>query len=386
MFHGATRPVNDDPPWLQKTTIADRTAAPCVGKGMRCWCSLAVIVVACLGHATPARAAERITAVHIVSRAGDRGIADDTPKRALSADGVTLFAVLETADGGTTQYYSAAGKVRLGGVTRSTLPLTGAPPALLSWYKVEPLQGNLSNTASGRFRIERIEYGEVWMLGWTARARVTADVRPTLTPYRGGDGAPGIGTMRYQLRAHTLAGTVATPGAELPRARGRGGLDRRVHRVSLRRDDTYLGVLTEMFGQPYIWASAGRTHATHQSERLEGSDCADFVVFGWRRLGHDVPYTWTGQLHRHTRLLAAGTVAPDGVYRDRKAAALPYTRDGDLILFPRHVGVLVADRGVKGVLDRADIMMHTLFESPREQPIDDTGYADKPVEIRRWSR
>jgi hypothetical protein len=155
-------------------------------------------------------------------------------------------------------------------------------------------------------------------------------------------------------------------------------------RVSIRRDDTYLGYLTEMYGQPYIWASAGTSDAAHQSEHLEGSDCADFVVYGARRMGKTISYTWTGGLPAVTRLLAAGTHGEDGIYRDDHGRPLPFTRPGDLVLFPRHVGVLSVDRGTKGVLDDQDLMMHTLFDSPKEQPIADSGYADKPVELRRF--
>ena len=28
--------------------------------------------------------------------------------------------------------------------------------------------------------------------------------------------------------------------------------------------------------------------------------------------------------------------------------------------------------------------MHTLFDSPKEEPLATTGYADKPVELRRF--
>jgi len=29
-------------------------------------------------------------------------------------------------------------------------------------------------------------------------------------------------------------------------------------------------------------------------------------------------------------------------------------------------------------------MLHTLFDSPKEQPIGESGYADNPVEVLRW--
>src|SRR5690606_945827 len=149
-------------------------------------------------------------------------------------------------------------------------------------------------------------------------------------------------------------------------------------------DDSYLGLLTEMYGQPYVWASAGLTDKSHQSERLEGSDCADLMVYGARRMGKQVPYTWTGGLPKVTKLLGAGTRDAAGVYRDAAGTPLPYPQNGDLVLFPRHVGALFADRGQKGVLDDQDLVIHTLFDSPKEQAIADTGYAHYPVEVRRF--
>jgi hypothetical protein len=101
-------------------------------------------------------------------------------------------------------------------------------------------------------------------------------------------------------------------------------------------------------------------------------------------MGKRVAYTWTGGLPQVTKLLGAGTRGEDGIYRDKAGKALPYTQEGDLILFPRHVGALTADKGTKGVLDDADLILHTLFDSPKEQAIADSGYAQTAVEIRRF--
>ena len=108
------------------------------------------------------------------------------------------------------------------------------------------------------------------------------------------------------------------------------------------------------------------------------------MVYGARRKGLAVPYGYTGSLSRHARTLARGALAADGVYRDGKGQPLPFTAVGDMVLFPRHVGALAEDRGVPGVLDQDDLMVHTLFDSPKQQPIADSGYADNPVEILRW--
>jgi hypothetical protein len=258
--------------------------------------------------------------------------------------------------------------------------LAQAPRVSLAWNRIEPVKANTSNTQSGTFRFEPIEYRATAIDGSADHPALPVDVRPTLTP----DHGDGVGTMRFQLVVQQGERQLATPGIDARRGRGSGGLADAVMRVSIRRDDTLLGYMTEMFGQPYVWASAGLTDATHQSERLEGSDCADLMVYAARRTGKRFAYTWTGGLAGVTKLLGAGTRGDDGVYRDERGAPLPYTKDGDLVLFPRHVGALAGDRGTKGVLDDSDVMMHTLFDSPKIQAIADSGYAAKPVELRRF--
>ncbi|HSD88372.1 MAG TPA: hypothetical protein VLB44_12680 [Kofleriaceae bacterium] len=252
----------------------------------------------------------------------------------------------------------------------------------IAWSRVEPATANMSNTSSGAFRFEAIDYRTTSIEGSADQPSIAADVRPTLTP----DHGEGVGTMRFQLAVTQGDRTVTSPGPDARRGRGSGGLTDAVMRVSIRRDDSFLGYLTEMYGQPYVWASAGLSDASHQSERLEGSDCADLMVYGARRMGKKLAYTWTGGLPGVTKLLAAGTRGDDGIYRDKAGKPVPFTQPGDLILFPRHVGALAQDKGTIGVLDDQDLMLHTLFDSPKEQPIADSGYADTPVELRRWKK
>ncbi|HVV85839.1 MAG TPA: hypothetical protein VHE35_22425, partial [Kofleriaceae bacterium] len=321
-----------------------------------------------------------VRAVHVVSRVGgSEAPADATPKRARLADGVTLYALVEVADGATTRWYSDAGSVRWRGKLLAPAPLADAPAMSLWWHRIEPTVASMSNTSSGVFRFERVPYRAT-----TLPARggaLAADVRPTLTP----DHGDGVGTMRYQVLVRQGDRVVASPGAESVRGRGSGGLTDDVQRVSLRHDDSFLGMLEEMYGQPYIWASAGSTDRTHQSERLEGADCADLMVYGARRLGLAVPYGYTGSLGQHARTLARGSLATDGVYRDAAGQAIPFTAAGDMILFPGHVGALAEDHGVPGVLDQDDVMVHTLFDSPKRQRIADSGYADNDIQILRWN-
>lgn len=316
-----------------------------------------------------------ITAVHVVASV-DGAVATDRPAYARANQKVTLHAVIEAKK----QFFADVDAITLGGKTIHPEPLAHAPQLALAWNRIEPATNSMSNTdeQGGNFHFATVEY-QATSIDAHASSLV-ADVRPTLTPDHGN----GVGTMRYQAVATQGDRTIASPGAEARRGRGSGGLTDAVIRVSIRRDDTYLGYLTEMYGQPYIWASAGLSDASHESEHLEGSDCADFIVYGARRSGKKLAYTWTGGLPQLTKLLSAGTRGDDGIYRDAAGKPLPFPRAGDLILFPRHVGAIVEDRGTIGVLDDQDIMMHTLFDSPKEVPIKDSGYADKPVELRRF--
>jgi hypothetical protein len=317
-----------------------------------------------------------ITKVEIVAAVGD-AIATERPAYARKDQAVRLYAAIQV-DG--KAWFSDAPVLQLGGKRIAAKPMASAPVHELQWQRIEPSEANISNGDAQTFHFELIDYRATAIDGTANTAAITPDVRPTLTPDHGN----GVGTMRYQVVATQAGRTIASPGPEARRGKGSGGVTDDVMRVSIRRDDTYLGYLTEMFGQPYIWGSAGMSDKTHESERLEGSDCADFVVYGARRMGAAIPYSWTGALPSVSKLLASGTRGTDGVYRDAKGVPLPFTKVGDLVLFPRHVGALAEDRGTLGVLDDQDIMMHTLFDSPKAQPIADSGYADKPVEVRRF--
>jgi cell wall-associated NlpC family hydrolase len=319
-----------------------------------------------------------VSARIVTSVAG--GPASDRPAYARADQKVMLYAAIEVEHAGRRAWFSDAPAPRIAGKAVAAQPLAKAPGFELAWQRVEPTVANLSNTASGAFRFELIEYRPTSIPGAENRGAIAADVRPTLTPDHGN----GVGTMRYQIVVTQGERTVASPGGEARRGRGSGGLTDAVSRVTIRRDDTYLGFLTEMYGQPYVWASAGLSDGSHQSERLEGSDCADLMVYGARRMGKKVPYTWTGGLPKVSKLLHAGTRGDDGIYRDKAGKPIPFTQPGDLVLFPRHVGALSVDRGTLGVLDDQDLWIHTLFDSPKEEAIEKSGFADKPVELRRF--
>ena len=292
---------------------------------------------------------------------------------------VTLRAVAKTGDG----LVADAPEVLLpGGRRAKARPHDPAKDGALRvrWTKLEVAAPSLSNTDPS-FHWEEIPYRETPIAACDDRLSCPADVRATLLGDRG-----GLGTMAFRAEVSLGDRRGASPGLE---QRYRGGLVADVARVTVRRDDSYLGRLTELFNTPYIWGSEGIPAKTHQAERRIGSDCADFVTYGVRQLGHDVPYTSTYGLPDHARTLASSEgPGADGVYRDGKGRPIAWgqggLRPGDLLLFPRHVGALVRDEAPVGVLSTSDVMIHTSWAEPAEQPLAESGWGSQPLRVLRF--
>jgi hypothetical protein len=162
--------------------------------------------------------------------------------------------------------------------------VAGAKPTDVRWFKLEPKTTSVDNTQP-KFHFESIAYVEHELAGCKGKLECPADVSPETLP-----AVPelaGTGTMAFVVRVTTAQGELSTPGLEAMR---RGGLTRDVMRVTFRKDDSYLGYLTELLNTPYIFGSAG-PDGDNQTDNLIGSDCADFAVYGRRRMGQKTAFT-----------------------------------------------------------------------------------------------
>ncbi len=332
--------------------------------------SLCLLAVAVLTAAPP-------LTVRIVSSAG-AGIPDGAEKRVRLGTAVTLHAVAWSPERGLVAGVPEV--VFEGRRSRARPPTPEDGPLVVRWWKVEVAARSLSNTDPS-FHWEPVPYRDVPIPSCDDRLSCPAEVRASLLGDRG-----GLGTMAFKVEVRLGAQVGASPGSE---KLYRGGLSAEVARVTVRRDDSYLGYLTELFNTPYIWGSAGDPPAVHQAERRIGSDCADFVTYGVRRLGHDVPYTSTYGLPAFARLVAQSAgPGEDGVYRDGRGKPIPVGEagllPGDLLLFPRHVGAFVRDEPPLGVFSTSDVMIHTCWAEPAEQPLAATDWGATPVKALRW--
>ncbi len=180
----------------------------------------------------------------------------------------------------------------------------------------------------------------------------------------------GLGTMRYRVTLEAKDGrSWRSPGAE---ATSRTGIRNSVRRVSFRAGDDLVGWLTSYFNVPNVFGSAG-VGRRHQTDRHQGADCADVIVGAARKAGARVPYTSVAGLHRHTRALSEVLRLTDGRLYDADEAEVQLRwgedlRKGDLVLIKYgvdftgrawdHIAVLVSDRGLPGVLDPEDEVLH----------------------------
>ena len=313
--------------------------------------------------------------VHLLSVAPDAKAATPEAKFVRAGETVTLAVAVEARVDGTSVVYASVPRVDLGdGRSRAATPWPAGEAIEVAWFKVEPTVSHVDNETGG-FHWATIEYAETPWPAATARTLSrSADVRATVLPDRG-----GLGTMAFKVAVTAGGRTLATTGNEVVY---RGGLSPKVHRVTVRRDDSFLGYLTELYNTPYIWASAGSA-GVHQADRQIGSDCADLMVYGMRRAGKRIDYGSTYDVPRwggKKPIARIAAKAPDGRFVDDAGHAIRIgdgaLQPGDLLLFHRHVGAFSADREPLGVLDENDLLLHTAWAPPAEESFS---------ESRRWT-
>ena len=298
------------------------------------------------------------------------GPATADAKRVRIDQPATLVVALRAEVDGTSHLFSdTARKVDLGDGKgpRAAEPWPTSEPLAVRWFKVEPTAPYVDNEAGG-FHWAEIPYAETAWATTAGAATLSrpADVRATVLGDRG-----GLGTMAFKVEVTAGGKTVATPGME---SRHRGGISAKVHRITVRADDTFLGYLTELYNTPYIWASAGDA-GVHQADRNIGSDCADLMVYGLRRTGRRIEYGSTYDVPRwggRKPVASAASRAEDGRFLDAAGNPIPTkgpgaVLPGDLVLFHRHVGAFARDEAPLGVLDANDLLLHTAWAPPAQE-------------------
>lgn len=139
----------------------------------------------------------------------------------------------------------------------------------------------------------------------------------------------------------------------------------RVVQIVVRQDDSYTGLLTELFRTPFILPPL-RVRYGHQTDERVGSDCAEFAIYGRRRMGHDVPY-----------------VGPRGIY-DYLTPVQGPPLPGDILHFGEQVTVFWRDQGEPGVVDGEDEVAESWPPGPQVKLFRESEYFGRGFGLYRW--
>lgn len=140
--------------------------------------------------------------------------------------------------------------------------------------------------------------------------------------------------------------------------------------IVIRRDNSYVGYVTELMSTPFVFLPK-ETIQGHQTDLRLGADCVATLVYGQRRLGHDIPY-----------------VGPDGL--DRFTQRVPRIGDqqpiarGDILHFGSQTAVVSKDLPPIGLLNKEDLIIHSYHRLVEEIPLAKASYAKASFEVRRW--
>ncbi|TAL38589.1 MAG: hypothetical protein EPN93_04595 [Spirochaetes bacterium] len=162
----------------------------------------------------------------------------------------------------------------------------------------------------------------------------------------------------------------------------------RIFQITVRFDDTYTGYLSELSGTPFI-LPPGPVGDSHQTDLRMGSDCAEFAIYGMRRMQRKIPYTGPGGILDHLTINAQGCV-PDarGLYHDSNGKTIRVEKSGvqrgDIIHFGAQVSVFYEDRGIPGLLDKDDILMQSYGSCPVKTTFEHCSFYHYPFKVGQW--
>lgn len=230
-------------------------------------------------------------------------------------------------------------------VPRSS-PAPAPETAGVRWFLLLPVPADLANPLPCP-RDARCDVPQAWR--WEERT----DLRGTLRVSVLDD------PVLSRPGTHRILASPADPPDPTPEAAG-------LVEVVVRPDDSYVGFATELVGVPFVLNPAVLPDGRHQADARLGADCVALVIYGQRRLGRRVPYVAPGALDRFTTPV-------DGP-----------VRAGDVLDFGFQTAILAEDRGVVGVLDGPDRILHTYHQLAGFSTFQDLPYADAPVTLRRW--
>lgn len=152
-----------------------------------------------------------------------------------------------------------------------------------------------------------------------------------------------FGAMRVKARVKINGHLRETPAIELRRFAGAG----------------FRAAITEQFGLPYLFGGGELADGSDTGpETGWGADCANFVVYAFRRQGRSMPWSNPKQLRKYLEPFGESIRAGDATVSDQDV-------EGGLIVhLGNHVAAVMEDRPPLRTLDSSDLVAHQLEGVP----------------------
>ena len=167
-----------------------------------------------------------------------------------------------------------------------------------------------------------------------------------------------------------------------------------VLQIVYRKDDTYIGYLTELFRTPFVIMPKRTKAGKNQADLHMGSDCASFAIYGMRRMGFDYPYIGPQRIYQFLRSLYPSILRPierkgtiayyDAGGDSPNGGSMP--QPGDILHFGEQVTVFYQDAGVIGMLDSDDLIIHSTILQPEITTIRKSAFNKHALRIFRWKK
>ena len=167
----------------------------------------------------------------------------------------------------------------------------------------------------------------------------------------------------------------------------------KIVQIVYRKDDTYVGYLSELLNTPFVIAPRFTDDGYHQTDTRIGSDCAAFAIYGKRRQGFDIPYLGPKWIHKYLiespkyTFMPSEEIGTEVYVAENGELARVGTNGievGDIIHFGEQVSVFYRDAGIEGILDKDDLVFQCFKTAPHLTTIEKSGFYHLPIRLFKW--
>lgn len=168
--------------------------------------------------------------------------------------------------------------------------------------------------------------------------------------------------------------------------------EEKIIQVVYRENDTYLGILKELMNTPFVYVPK-YLKGLHQTDERIGSDCAEFAIYGMRRLGYEIPYCGPNNIYKYANEVVSSQIYLDKndlckLYREESMDLVKVNEEGiqpgDIIHFGEQVSIFYDDKGIVGVLDGEDLLIQSYYNEPEIVSIENSGFYGYPIKVYRF--